>query len=105
MRPLQTIEEPFATAWDCLSGQGQSLSDLSEFLQEPQKTPELRARATLRTLTRIRWELERTSESARLNAPIVVTLRDAAVLMSQMLSRLRRWHLNTDAHYHRQKPG
>jgi hypothetical protein len=85
----QTIEEPFATAWDCLCGQGQSLSDLREFLQELQDTPELRAGAMLRTLTRIRWELERTPESARLNAPIAITLRDAAVLMSQMLSRLR----------------
>jgi len=85
----QTIEEPFATAWDCLCGQGQSLSDLREFLQELQDTPELRAGATLRTLTRIRWELERTPENARLNDPIVIMLRDAAVLMSQMLSRVR----------------
>ncbi|WP_413325938.1 hypothetical protein [Synechococcus sp. MIT S9503] len=89
MRPLQTIAEPFATAWDCLCGQGQSLSDLREFLQELQKIPELRVRAALRTLTRIRWELERTPESARLNDPIAITLRDAAVMMSQMLSRLR----------------
>ncbi len=86
---LQTIEEPFATAWDCLCGQGQSLSDLREFLQELRDTPEPWAGATLRTLTRIRWELERTPESARLNDRIAITLRDAAVLMSQMLSRLR----------------
>ena len=85
----QTIEEPFATAWDCLCGQGQSLSDLREFLQELRDTPEPWAGATLRTLTRIRWELERTPESARLNDRIAITLRDAAVLMSQMLSRLR----------------
>ncbi len=86
---VQPESDPIATAWDCLCGQGQSLSDLREFLEELQSTPELRAGATLRTLTRIRWELERTPESARLNDPIAITLRDAAVLMSQMLSRLR----------------
>ena len=40
-------------------------------------------------MTRIRWELERTPGSARLNDPIAITLRDVAVVMTQLMSRLR----------------
>ena len=40
-------------------------------------------------LARLRSELDRTPEGANLNGPIAITLRDAPVLMSQMLSRLR----------------
>ena len=85
----QPIEEPGDSAWDAVCGQGRSLSHLREFLEELQSTPELRAGATLRTLTRMRSELERTPEGANLNDPIAITLRDAAVVMTQLMSRLR----------------
>ncbi len=85
----QPIDEPGDSAWDALCGQGRSLSHLREFLEELQSTPELRAGATLRTLTRMRSELERTPEGANLNDSVVITLRDAAVVMTQLMSRLR----------------
>ncbi len=85
----QPIKEPGDSAWDAVCGQGRSLSHLREFLEELQSTPELRAGATLRTLTRLRSELERTPEGANLNDPVVITLRDAAVVMTQLMSRLR----------------
>jgi len=69
----QLIEEPGDSAWDALSGQGRSLSHLREFLEELQSTPELRAGATLRTLTRVRSGLERTPERASLNDLVVMT--------------------------------
>ena len=85
----QLIEEPGDSGWDALCGQDRSLSHLREFLEELQSIPELRAGATLRTLTRMRSELERTPEGASLNDPLVITLRDAAVVMTQLMSRLR----------------
>ena len=88
-RTPQTIEEPGDSAWDALCGQGRSLSHLREFLEELQSTPELRAGATLRTLTRMRSELERTPERSNLNDPVVINLRDAAVVMTQLMSPLR----------------
>ena len=62
---------------------------MREFLKDLQRTPDLWAGATLRTLTRMRSELERTLEGANLNDPVVITLRDAAVVMTQLMSRLR----------------
>ena len=37
----------------------------------------------------MRSELERTLEGANLNDPVVITLRDAEVVMTQLMSRLR----------------
>ena len=71
----QPIDEPGDSAWDALCGQGRSLSHLRQFLEELQSTPELRAGATLRTLTRLRSELGRTPEGANLNDPLVITQR------------------------------
>jgi len=71
----QLIEEPGDSAWDALCGQGRSLSHLRQFLEELQSTPELRAGATLRTLTRLRSELGRTPEGANLNDPLVISQR------------------------------
>ena len=77
------------TAWDVVCGQAASVSDLAEFLNEVKDSPELRAGATLRTLSRLRSELERMPEDAGLDDPVVIKLRDAVLLMSQMLARLR----------------
>ena len=78
-----------ATAWDVICGQSQCCNDLADFLAEVQDSPQLRAGATLRALTRMRTELERIPESSGLTDPVVITLQDAALLMNQVLSRLR----------------
>ena len=78
-----------ATAWDVICGQPQCCNDLSDFLAEVQDSPQLRAGATLRALTRMRTELERIPESSGLSDPVVITLQDASLLVTQLLSRLR----------------
>ena len=44
---------------------------------------------TVRVPTRMGVELERTPEGENLNDPVVITVRDAAVVMTQLMSRLR----------------
>lgn len=78
-----------ATAWDVICGQAQCCNDLADFLAEVQDSPQLRAGATLRALTRVRSELERIPESSGLTDPVVITLQDASLLVTQLLSRLR----------------
>ena len=50
--------------------------------------------AMLRSLGRIREELESMPEQSELDAPVCIQLQDALVLMTQLMSRLRWWHPN-----------
>ena len=43
----------------------------------------------LRTLGRVREQLEQTSEQAPLDTQVCIRLQDALVLMTQLMSRLR----------------
>ena len=52
-----------------MAGQTGCLTDLQEFLKELDQNPDLRAAATLRSLSRIRTELERIPETAALGDP------------------------------------
>ena len=54
------------TVWDAFAGRPECLNDTSEFLKELDDNPRLRSSATLRTLSRVRGELERLPESADL---------------------------------------
>ena len=77
------------TAWDCLAGQGELVSDLGDFLQSLDESPDLRAAATLRVLSRMREELQRVPESAQLSDPVQLRLQDVVLVARQLMSRLR----------------
>lgn len=77
------------TVWDVMAGKPELMTDLKQFMEELDESPDLRAAATLRTLSRIRGEMERMPETSNLGDPVVLQLQDVAVLMRQMLSRLR----------------
>ena len=78
-----------ATAWDCLAGQGELISELGDFLKSLDESPDLRAAATLRALSRVREELERVPESAQLSDPVQLRLQDVVLVARQLMSRLR----------------
>lgn len=78
-----------ASCWDCLAGQPECLSEVLDHIQRLEESPELRSAATLRSLDRLRDQLERIPESASLNDPVVLRLGDVLVIARQMLSRLR----------------
>ena len=78
-----------ATAWDCMAGKAELISDVQDFLKELDESPDLRAAATLRSLSRIRSELNRIPETAALGDPIELRLQDVLVIARQMLARLR----------------
>ena len=59
-----------ATIWDAFAGRPDCLNDTSEFLTELDENPRLRSSANLRTLSRVRSELERLPESADLGDPV-----------------------------------
>lgn len=92
---IDTYERPrdlflHGTCWDSLAGCGEVVSDLSDWLAELDRNPALRAAATLRSLERIRRELERCpAATTGLEDPIAISVRDAALLARQVLSRLR----------------
>ena len=50
--------------------------------------------AMLRSLGRIREELESMPEQSELDAPVCIQLQDALVLMTELMSLLRWWHSN-----------
>jgi len=77
------------TAWDAFSGQPDCVNDISGFLTEIDENPRLRSSANLRTLSRVRDEIEKLPESASLGDPVVLRLQDVLMLMSQITSRLR----------------
>ena len=78
-----------ATAWDALAGQGDLISDLRDYLKEIDENPDLRAAATLRSLGRIRAELDRIPETCGLGDPVVLKVQDVVLLARQLMSRLR----------------
>lgn len=78
-----------ATAWDALAGQGELISDLRDFLKEIDENPDLRSAATLRTLSRIRAELDRIPETCQMGDPVVLKVQDVVLVMRQLMSRLR----------------
>ena len=65
------------------------MTDLQEFLKEIEENPELRAAAFLRSLGRLRDEIDRIPEDAALNSPVVLSLQDSTVLVRALLSRFR----------------
>ena len=78
-----------STVWDSFSGKPECVNDVSEFLTELDDNPRLRSSANLRTLSRVRGELERLPESADLGDPVELRLQDVLVLMNQLMSRMR----------------
>ena len=72
-----------------MAGKADSISETQELLKELDESPDLRAAATLRSLSRIRTELERIPETAALGDPVELRLQDVMVLARQLMSRLR----------------
>mgnify|MGYP001251587115 CR=1 FL=1 len=77
------------TAWDAFSSMPSCVNEITDFLIEIDENPRLRSSANLRTLSRVRDEMERIPESASLGDPVVLRLQDVLVLMSQITARLR----------------
>ena len=77
------------TIWDVFSGRPDCLSDISDFLNELDESPRLRASANLRTLSRVREELERIPQSASMGDPVQLRLQDVLLLMDQLMRRMR----------------
>ena len=77
------------SAWDAFSGRPECVNAISAFLEQLDDEPRLRSAAMLRTLGRVREQLERTSEQAPLDTQVCIRLQDALVLMTQLMSRLR----------------
>ena len=78
-----------ASAWDVLAGQADCQSDLLDYIQQLEDSPELRSAATLRSLDRMRDALELVPEHAGLGDPVVLRAQDVVLIARQMLSRLR----------------
>ena len=78
-----------ATVWDAFSGHPECINPSSEFLEQLDEEPRLRSAAMLRSLGRIREELEAMPEQSVLDAPVCIQLQDVLVVMTQMMSRLR----------------
>ena len=77
------------TVWDAFAGRPDYLNDASEFLTELDDNPRLRSSANLRTLSRVRSELERLPEFTDLGDPVELRLQDVLVLMNQLMARMR----------------
>ena len=65
------------------------MSDLLDFLKEIDENPDLRAAAFLRSLGRLRDEIDRVPEEAPMDSPVVLKLQDATVLARALMSRFR----------------
>ena len=78
-----------ASAWDVLCGQPECITDLGDYLKDIDENPDLRAAATLRSMSRLRAELQKVPESCGLGDPVVLRVQDVALLARQLLSRLR----------------
>ena len=77
------------TVWDVMSGQGELMNDLRDFLARLDDDPRLRASANLRTMSWVREHLERIPESASMGDPVELRLQDVLVLMNQLMARMR----------------
>ena len=84
-----TNHEATATVWDAFSGHPECINPSSEFLEQLDEEPRLRSAAMLRSLGRIREELEAMPEQSELDAPVCIQLQDSLVLMTQLMARLR----------------
>ena len=78
-----------ASVWDVMAGKPECITELQEYLKELDENPDLRSAATLRTLSRIRTELERIPENCQMGDPVVLKVQDVVLVMRQLLSRLR----------------
>ena len=78
-----------ATAWDVLAGQPECITDLQDFLRDIDENPNLRSAATLRSLGRLRAELEKVPETCGLSDPVVLKVQDVVLLARQLMQRLR----------------
>ena len=78
-----------ASVWDAFSGRPECINPSSEFLEQLDEEPRLRSAAMLRSLGRIREELEAMPEQSLMDAPVCIQLQDILVVMTQMMSRLR----------------
>ena len=78
-----------ASVWDAFSGRPECINPSSEFLEQLDEEPRLRSAAMLRSLGRIREELEALPEQSLMDAPVCIQLQDALVLMTQLMARLR----------------
>ena len=78
-----------ASVWDAFSGRPECINPSSEFLEQLDEEPRLRSAAMLRSLGRIREELEAMPEQSLMDAPVCIQLQDALVLMTQLMARLR----------------
>ena len=83
------MTEHSSTVWDSFSGKPDCVNDVCEFLTELDENPRLRSSANLRTLSRVRGELERLPESTDLSDPVALRLQDVLVLMNQLMARMR----------------
>lgn len=72
-----------------MAGQPGCLTDLREFLKELDQNSDLRAAATLRSLSRIRTELEHLPENSGLTDPVILNAQDVVLLARQLMSRRR----------------
>ena len=75
-----------ANVWDVMSGQGSLMTDLRDFLGRLDADPRLRASANLRTMSRVREQLERIPEMAGMGDPVELRLQDVLVLMNQLMA-------------------
>ena len=78
-----------ATVWDAFSGRNQCVNEISDLLQTLDEEPRLRSSAMLRSLSRVREQLEAMPEQTGLDAPVCIPLRDTLVLLTQAMQRLR----------------
>ncbi len=78
-----------ATAWDAFSGRNQCVNEITELLETIDEEPRLRSAAMLRSLSRVREQLESMPETADLATPVCIPLRDTLVLLTQAMQRLR----------------
>ena len=65
------------------------MTDLNEYLAAMEESPELRSAALLQAMTRLRTELDRIPETASLNDPVTLTVRDAVLIARRLLTPLR----------------
>lgn len=72
-----------------LIAQGLCLAPLREHLEDLEENPALRAAAVLRALERFRYVLMQVDESAELEEPVTVIVDDLALLLRQLVQRLR----------------
>ena len=75
--------------WDTFAGRPDCANDTTDFLKQLDTEPRLRSAAMPRTLGRVREELEAMPEQSALDARVCVSLQDALVMMSQVVSRIR----------------